>query len=183
MCSIHVHVALCHFQISSIKFLSIMLTGHQVLSGTDNYYSHTFRNSAVMILQKMLPLLFLHELNWIELNFCHSKWPCCCFFGCIVQRTLTNMKKSFYCWNVARNSSKTSLKCVNDTWRILLGSPIQSPSSCSKGGYHEPLDSWIVLVEFIRWIAVSIHWTTEPRWVKGWDPDKMWSSDPPVDKL
>ena len=83
-------------------------------------------------------------MNWIELNFWHSKWPCCCFLGCNVQSTLTNVKKSFYCWNVARNSSKTSLKCVNDTWRVLLGSPIRNPSSCWKGGYHEPLDSWIV---------------------------------------
>jgi len=43
-----------------------MLAGHQVLPGTDNYYSHAFRNSALMILQKMLPLLFFDELNWIS---------------------------------------------------------------------------------------------------------------------
>jgi len=119
-----------------------MLAGHQVLPGTNNYYSHAFRNSALMILQKMLPLLFFHELNWVE--FLSFKMTMLLLLW-MQWSTLTTMKKkSFYCWNVARNSSKTSLKYVNDTWRVLLGSPIRSPSSCSKGGYHEPLDGWIV---------------------------------------
>ena len=61
---IHVHVVLLSFSNLQYQTLVNMLAGHQVLPGViDNYYSPAFRNSALMILQKMLPLLFFYELN------------------------------------------------------------------------------------------------------------------------
>ena len=91
MCSIHVHVVLCHFQISSIKFLSICSLAISCFLVLITVTATLLEIQLSWFYKKCC--LSCSLMNWIELNFCHSNWPCCCFFGCTVQSTLTNMKK------------------------------------------------------------------------------------------
>ena len=103
MCSIHVHVVLCHFQTSSMKLLSICWL---VMSCFLELITIT-----ALLLEIQLSWFykkcshFCKYMKWIELNFCYSTWLCCSMFLWMQWSTLTAIKKSFHHWNVAGNSS------------------------------------------------------------------------------